>query len=143
GCASASTTSSCGRGGPRSSTPGCRTGSAPPTAGRWRCSSCSAGRGSGPTCGPARARPGGAGSGGRCRDSAAGPGPEESGRSRRPRGRGGPMDQPEVDAELEIAAELLDATQFGHLAYTGADGTPRVVPIGIYWTGTEFVVSTA
>jgi hypothetical protein len=53
------------------------------------------------------------------------------------------MDQHEVDAELEIAAELLDATQFGHLAYTGADGTPRVVPIGIYWTGTEFVVSTA
>jgi nitroimidazol reductase NimA-like FMN-containing flavoprotein (pyridoxamine 5'-phosphate oxidase superfamily) len=53
------------------------------------------------------------------------------------------MDQHEIDAELGAAAALLDGTQFAHLAYTAADGTPRVVPIGIYWTGTEFVVSTS
>lgn len=53
------------------------------------------------------------------------------------------MQQHEIDLELEMAGELLDSTQMGHLAYTVADGTPRVVPVGIYWTGTEFVVSTA
>ena len=30
-----------------------------------------------------------------------------------------------------------------HLAYIAKDGTPRVVPVGFYWTGEEFVVSTA
>jgi nitroimidazol reductase NimA-like FMN-containing flavoprotein (pyridoxamine 5'-phosphate oxidase superfamily) len=30
-----------------------------------------------------------------------------------------------------------------HLAYNGEDGTPRVIPVGFFWTGTEFVISTA
>ena len=55
------------------------------------------------------------------------------------------MERHEVDAELSLPAtiELLEATSSAHLAYVGADGTPRVVPVGYYWTGTEFVVSTA
>lgn len=40
------------------------------------------------------------------------------------------------------AEELLAATS-AHLAYVVEDGSPRVVPVGIFWTGTEFVVSTA
>lgn len=53
------------------------------------------------------------------------------------------MDQHEVDRELGDAADLIDSRTSGHLAYTGKDGTPRVVVVGFYWTGTEFVVSTA
>jgi hypothetical protein len=53
------------------------------------------------------------------------------------------MDQREIDAELAAAGELLEDTSFAHLAYTGKDGTPRVVPVGCYWTGEEIVVSTA
>ena len=30
-----------------------------------------------------------------------------------------------------------------HLAYLAADATPRVIPIGFYWTGDQVVVSTA
>ena len=53
------------------------------------------------------------------------------------------MEQHEIDAELAIASDLLDSTTSGHLAYIAKDGTPRVVPVGFYWTGEEFVVSTA
>jgi hypothetical protein len=53
------------------------------------------------------------------------------------------MDQHEVDAELASAKELLDSTSAGHLAYTAQDGTPRVVPVAFYWTGEQFVISTA
>lgn len=53
------------------------------------------------------------------------------------------MRQHDIDAELTLAAELLDSTQMAHLAYTAQDGTPRVVPVGFYWTGEEFVISTA
>lgn len=55
------------------------------------------------------------------------------------------MDKQVVAAELAAtgAQELLAAASLGHLAYIGEDGTPRVVPIGFYWTGTEFVISTA
>lgn len=52
-------------------------------------------------------------------------------------------DQHAVDTELVDAAELLDAASSGHLAYTAKDGTPRVVLVGIYWTGEQFVISTA
>jgi nitroimidazol reductase NimA-like FMN-containing flavoprotein (pyridoxamine 5'-phosphate oxidase superfamily) len=48
-----------------------------------------------------------------------------------------------VDAELASAKELLDSTSAGHLAYTAKDGTPRVIPVGFYWTGEQFVISTA
>lgn len=55
------------------------------------------------------------------------------------------MDQEQVEQELRLpgAQELLAATSAAHLAYTARDGTPRVVPVGYLWTGTEFVVSTA
>jgi len=57
----------------------------------------------------------------------------------------GSMDQQTIDAELthEGARELLASTAAAHLAYVAKDGTPRVVPVGFYWTGEEFVVSTA
>ena len=29
------------------------------------------------------------------------------------------------------------------LAYIGKDGTPRVIPIGFFWTGDQVVISTA
>ena len=29
------------------------------------------------------------------------------------------------------------------LAYDAEDGTPRVIPVGFFWTGTGFVISTA
>ncbi|WP_345415301.1 pyridoxamine 5'-phosphate oxidase family protein [Pseudonocardia xishanensis] len=55
------------------------------------------------------------------------------------------MDEHEIDAELtaEGARELLAATSGAHLAYVMEDGTPRVVPVGYFWTGHEFVVATA
>jgi hypothetical protein len=55
------------------------------------------------------------------------------------------MRQEEIDEELSTpgAQELLAATSAGHLGYVGTDGTPRVVMVGFFWTGGEFVVSTA
>lgn len=55
------------------------------------------------------------------------------------------MEQHVIDAELSEtgARELLASTSLAHLAYTARDGTPRVIPVGYFWTGTEFVVSTA
>lgn len=42
-----------------------------------------------------------------------------------------------------IAQQLLQATWPARLAYTWTDGTPRVVPIGFHWNGTEIVLGTA
>lgn len=55
------------------------------------------------------------------------------------------MDQREIDEELSAPAaqDLLTTTASAHLAYTGRDGTPRVIPIGFYWTGTQVVMATA
>jgi hypothetical protein len=55
------------------------------------------------------------------------------------------MEQHTIAAELSMpgAQELLASTSSAHLAYTAEDGTPRVIPVGYFWTGTEFVVSTA
>ncbi|BDZ43164.1 hypothetical protein GCM10025865_24630 [Paraoerskovia sediminicola] len=53
------------------------------------------------------------------------------------------MEQHEIDAELDAAAGLLDSASAGHLSYVAQDSTPRVVPVGIWWTGTQFVISTA
>jgi Pyridoxamine 5'-phosphate oxidase len=53
------------------------------------------------------------------------------------------MKRDEIDYELSSARELLDSTSAGHLAYTMQDGTPRVIPVGYYWTGDEFVIATA
>jgi hypothetical protein len=53
------------------------------------------------------------------------------------------MDQHEIDTELAASGALLQETSVVHLAYTGPDGTPRVVPVGFHWTGAELIVSTA
>src|SRR3954468_17322092 len=53
------------------------------------------------------------------------------------------MERQEIDRELDLAKELLASTSTAHLAYTVIDGTPRVVVVGFYWTGDEFVISTA
>lgn len=38
--------------------------------------------------------------------------------------------------------QLLDSATPARFAYTGLDGGPRVVPLGYFWTGTAFVIST-
>jgi nitroimidazol reductase NimA-like FMN-containing flavoprotein (pyridoxamine 5'-phosphate oxidase superfamily) len=55
------------------------------------------------------------------------------------------MDRQVIDQELSTtgAQELLASGSAAHLAYIGTDGTPRVIPIGFFWTGEEFVLSTA
>jgi hypothetical protein len=47
------------------------------------------------------------------------------------------MDIDVIRHELEQpgAQELLTTAPLLRLAYTGSDGTPRVVPIGFLWTG--------
>jgi hypothetical protein len=51
------------------------------------------------------------------------------------------MDQHVIAAELSAtgAQELLAATSSAHLAYKAQNGTPRVIPVGFYWTGTKFL----
>jgi Pyridoxamine 5'-phosphate oxidase len=53
------------------------------------------------------------------------------------------MEQHVIDAEISDAKGLLAATSSAHLAYVGKDGTPRAIPVGVYWTGRQFVVATA
>jgi hypothetical protein len=55
------------------------------------------------------------------------------------------MDRHEVNEELSTpgAQELLTTTAAAHLAYNGMDGTPRVIPVGFYWTGSQVIVATA
>lgn len=53
------------------------------------------------------------------------------------------MDQHDIDSELASARELLDSTSVGHLAYIAKDGAPGAIPVGFYWTGEQFVISTA
>jgi hypothetical protein len=55
------------------------------------------------------------------------------------------MERHVIAAELSAAGaqELLAATSSAHLAYNAEDRTPRVIPVGFFWTGTEFVISTA
>jgi nitroimidazol reductase NimA-like FMN-containing flavoprotein (pyridoxamine 5'-phosphate oxidase superfamily) len=55
------------------------------------------------------------------------------------------MERQEIDDELSAAdaQELLASTSAAHLAYTGKDGAPRVVPVGYFWTGDQFVIATA
>ena len=51
----------------------------------------------------------------------------------------------DIDDELSTtgAQELLASTSAAHLAYVAEDGTPRVIPVGFFWTGAQFVISTA
>jgi Pyridoxamine 5'-phosphate oxidase len=55
------------------------------------------------------------------------------------------LDQQDIENELggPGARELLASTSAAHLAYTWKDGTPRVIPVGFFWTGEEFVIATA
>jgi hypothetical protein len=41
-----------------------------------------------------------------------------------------------------VAQQLLQSPLPAHFAYTWTDGTPRVVPIGFHWNGTEIVFGT-
>jgi hypothetical protein len=42
--------------------------------------------------------------------------------------------------DTPVAQRLLDAPVPARLAYTGHDGTPRVIPINSHWTGDELVM---
>jgi nitroimidazol reductase NimA-like FMN-containing flavoprotein (pyridoxamine 5'-phosphate oxidase superfamily) len=55
------------------------------------------------------------------------------------------VERQEMDDELSTtgAQELLASTSAAHLAYIGTDGTPRVIPVGFFWTGDQVVISTA
>jgi Pyridoxamine 5'-phosphate oxidase len=55
------------------------------------------------------------------------------------------MNQQELDQELgqDGARELLASAQLSRLAYNGADGLPRVIPIGFHWDGEYLVICTA
>jgi nitroimidazol reductase NimA-like FMN-containing flavoprotein (pyridoxamine 5'-phosphate oxidase superfamily) len=55
------------------------------------------------------------------------------------------MDRDEIEAELSAdgVQELLASTSAAHLSYIATDGTPRVIPVGYYWTGHEFVIASA
>lgn len=53
------------------------------------------------------------------------------------------MDQTEIDEILSrpLSQEML-ARDIARLAYVAGDGTPRAVPIGITWNGSEIVMCT-
>jgi hypothetical protein len=55
------------------------------------------------------------------------------------------MERHEIDDELAStgAQQLLTSSSMARLAYLATDATPRVIPIGFYWTGDQVVVSTA
>jgi hypothetical protein len=55
------------------------------------------------------------------------------------------MERQDIDDELSTtgAQELLTSTSAAHLAYIGKDGTPRVIPVGFFWTGDQVVISSA
>jgi hypothetical protein len=55
------------------------------------------------------------------------------------------MNRDEVIRALEdpVAQELLESQHVARLAYDGVDGYPRVIPIGYYWNGDQFIVCTA
>jgi hypothetical protein len=55
------------------------------------------------------------------------------------------MNREQIVDELSTpgAQELLGSMSAANLAYTGRDGTPRVVPVAFYWTGEQFIVATA
>ncbi|SDY60388.1 Pyridoxamine 5'-phosphate oxidase [Amycolatopsis xylanica] len=54
------------------------------------------------------------------------------------------MEQSRIDEILSrpYSKELL-ARDLARLAFVALDGTPRSIPIGIYWNGTEIVMCTA
>jgi hypothetical protein len=54
------------------------------------------------------------------------------------------MDHQEIAEVLAkpISQELLGSSIPARLAYVGADGAPRVIPIGFGWTGEHVVMAT-
>jgi nitroimidazol reductase NimA-like FMN-containing flavoprotein (pyridoxamine 5'-phosphate oxidase superfamily) len=58
---------------------------------------------------------------------------------------GEPVERQEIADELSTtgAQELLASPSAAHLAYLGRDGTPRVIPVGFFWTGDRVVISSA
>jgi nitroimidazol reductase NimA-like FMN-containing flavoprotein (pyridoxamine 5'-phosphate oxidase superfamily) len=52
------------------------------------------------------------------------------------------MDPQAITEELEHpgARNLLASATLLRLAYNGSDGSPRVIPIGFYWNGSQIVV---
>ena len=44
--------------------------------------------------------------------------------------------------QTPVAQTLFQSTIPARLAYTGRDGTPRVLPIWFHWTGKVFVLGT-
>ena len=54
------------------------------------------------------------------------------------------MDTDEIREVLNdpVARELLEAPIVMRLAYTGLDGSPRVIPIAFSWDGTRLLVGT-
>jgi nitroimidazol reductase NimA-like FMN-containing flavoprotein (pyridoxamine 5'-phosphate oxidase superfamily) len=55
------------------------------------------------------------------------------------------MEQRQVRDTLNdpLAQELLSSPIPARLAYTGRDGFPRVIPIGFFWNGTQFIMATS
>jgi Pyridoxamine 5'-phosphate oxidase len=55
------------------------------------------------------------------------------------------MERHDIQDELSGtgAQELLTSPRLARLAYLGKDGTPRVIPIGFFWTGDQVVICTA
>jgi len=44
--------------------------------------------------------------------------------------------------EDPLARRLLNGAELGRLGYVALDGTPRVIPVGFVWTGTDIVLAT-
>jgi Pyridoxamine 5'-phosphate oxidase len=55
------------------------------------------------------------------------------------------MERHDISDELARAGaqELLASAALARLAYTGTDGTPRVIPVAFFWTGDQVVICTA
>ncbi|HZC27843.1 MAG TPA: pyridoxamine 5'-phosphate oxidase family protein [Actinopolymorphaceae bacterium] len=55
------------------------------------------------------------------------------------------MERQDIDDELSVAGaqDLLTSASMARVAYLGKDGTPRVIPIGFFWTGEQVVICTA
>ena len=54
-------------------------------------------------------------------------------------------DLPQGDLRLldsPLAQDLLNSTELGRLGYIGSDGSPRVIPVGFVWNGTDVVIAT-
>lgn len=54
------------------------------------------------------------------------------------------MERQDIDDELSTTgAAAAHSTSAAHLACIGKDGTPRVIPVGFFWTGDQVVICSA